>query len=1263
MSSTKVKKTSLILLLVLTSSFVSSWPLQNTKASTDGGFGTTVDLSSHDYKEGQVLVQFKRKSLNVDSASGKWSLRNFASRHELKNTEVLAPQNLTVMESQNGESTEDMIQRLRSDPQIEHVEPNYVRHFEAIPNDTSFTQEWGMNNTQQTVQGISGAADADIDAPEAWDKYTGGTNVVVAVLDTGVAYNHPDLSGNMWDGSGGCKDDLNVDIPGGCPNHGWDFVNNDNDPMDDHGHGTHVAGILGAEGNNARGVAGVNWTTKIMAVKVGDSTGVLISDWIKGLNFAKNNGAKVVNASFGGPDFSQIEEDTISSFNGLFIAAAGNSTNNNDTSHFYPSDYPEANIISVAATDQNDNLASFSNYGATSVDVGAPGVNIYSTFPVYNTVFSENFESLTPPDIGTKFTAGGNTTSNWGTFQVGTKVLYADVNHIPYANNADTYVTSNAMDLSAKSGATLSYDVSCDTDNTNTPTDYLYVAASKDGTNFTTISRYYGHGSGSFSDDLFAYLGSQTQFRFGWITDGSNVVVKNYDGCHVDNVEVVAYDPTGENYEYLSGTSMAAPHVTGEAALIWSYDPTLSAANVKDIILNSGDSKAGLSGKTVTGKRINLNNALSTLAPVGGYSSANVIPANQITQSSNGDGVMTINFRLKDGLAGFPLTLKSFQYSTDGGSTFNAPTNGDSSLALSANWNNNSYVSAADFTGTTYNFTFNTKHADVTGLNGIDQNDVMVRFKVNDGAVDSAFATSNAFIVNDGLPAAQLSNTPNDPGGTSTDITVGGTNVTSYQYRLDSGTPTSFVPTSTHLQLSGLAAGPHVLEVFGKDDAGNVQQTATTFSWTVDTSVADVTGLADDSNPTKSKTWNWSSSDNAATFRFLVDQNVSGVPTGAYSSTKTTTKSSGNGTFYLHVQSKNILGNESSVTTVSALLDNTVPLITSVSATPDSGSAAVSWNTNEDASTLTLYGGTNSYGLSTTEKNLSPKVQIHSDTISGLTACTTYHYKVESHDAAGNLGAGVDKMFQTTGCQEVSGGSSPSVVPSGGGGGPSGPIITPIDTNLSNTQQTTNKTIQTTDTSSNTDYQNHWAKSYISQLFKSGVVNGCDAKGNFCPNNNISGVENLKIALRSAGIEVTKDLPVPADLSKKIKAQLATSWGRDYYLTGLQLGVIDKTYPVNDAVKRGQALQAILNAFMKSAATNTVKFIADFEAGKSLQTNPFKDLFKTLAYYYYVIFAYQKNIVQGYAEGDHRIFKGESTITRGEMAKIDSLVKNVFDAE
>jgi subtilisin family serine protease len=203
----------------------------------------------------------------------------------------------------------------------------------------------------------------------------------VAVIDTGVAYNHSDLINSMWDGST-CKSNTNA-VLGGCQ-HGYDFEDDDKDPLpSSNTHGTHIAGTISAQKNNALGVAGVAPQAKIMAIKSSLTT----DNIIMGMNFAKNNGAKIINASWGSNN-SAFANDTllinaIRDFPGIFITAAGNgggdgSGDNNESTPFYPSSYTLSNIISVAATDYQDALSSFSNYGSTSVDVGAPGEDIFS---------------------------------------------------------------------------------------------------------------------------------------------------------------------------------------------------------------------------------------------------------------------------------------------------------------------------------------------------------------------------------------------------------------------------------------------------------------------------------------------------------------------------------------------------------------------------------------------------------------------------------------------------------------------------------------------------------------------------------------------------------------------------------------------------------------------------------------------------------------------------------------------------------------------
>jgi subtilisin family serine protease len=229
----------------------------------------------------------------------------------------------------------------------------------AYPDDPFYSSLWGLNNYGQT----GGTTDADIDAPEAWGVSTGSSSVIVAVVDTGVDYTHPDLAANCIAG--------------------YDFVNNDADPKDDHGHGTHCAGTIAAVGNNNIGVIGVAPDTKIMPLKFLDSSGTgYTSDAIEAYAWGYSRGARIFSNSWGGEGTNTALQDAINSYpDAIFICAAGNSGLNTDTNSFSPSAMPNANILAVAATDHTDTLASWSNYGTRTVDVAAPGVNIYSTYP------------------------------------------------------------------------------------------------------------------------------------------------------------------------------------------------------------------------------------------------------------------------------------------------------------------------------------------------------------------------------------------------------------------------------------------------------------------------------------------------------------------------------------------------------------------------------------------------------------------------------------------------------------------------------------------------------------------------------------------------------------------------------------------------------------------------------------------------------------------------------------------------------------------
>jgi subtilisin family serine protease len=286
------------------------------------------------------------------------------------------------------EIDEAEVGKIKKQSKVKYVEPDYEVHIaETIPNDLN-PNLWGLNNTGQT----GGTPDADIDAPQAWDIQTGSSDVVIAVIDTGVDYNHVDLAANMWTNPGeipgnGVDDDGNGYVD---DVHGYDFYNYDSDPMDDNSHGTHCSGTIAAVGNNGVGVVGVNWTANIMALKFLSAIGSgSLSDAVIAIEYAiaaKQDGVPVVamSNSWGSGDYSESLEDAIIAANNagiLFIAAAGNNSRNIDGIPFYPASYDVPNIISIAATDHNDNLANFSNYGPVSVDLAAPGVNILSAVP------------------------------------------------------------------------------------------------------------------------------------------------------------------------------------------------------------------------------------------------------------------------------------------------------------------------------------------------------------------------------------------------------------------------------------------------------------------------------------------------------------------------------------------------------------------------------------------------------------------------------------------------------------------------------------------------------------------------------------------------------------------------------------------------------------------------------------------------------------------------------------------------------------------
>ena len=333
---------------------------------------------------GEVLVKFRQVSAG--------ELQGLARTHNLDRSRRLGGVARLYRFRSRSRSTEELVRQFSSRPDVLYAEPNYVVQAVQQPNDPRFAELWGLHNIGQGFGFPAGTAGADIGALEAWSFSTGNTSHVVAVVDTGIDYTHPDLQANIWSAPA----PFAVTIAGStvnCPagSHGFNTITLACDPMDDNKHGTHVSGTIGGAGNNGQGVVGVNWTTRLMGIKFLNASGSgYVADAVNAIEFAiqaKNAfgpaaDVRVLSNSWGGGGFSQALLDEIKRAgdnNMLFVAAAGNNGYNNDLSAFYPASYNAANLIAVAATDNNDSLASFSNYGPTSVQLGAPGVNILST--------------------------------------------------------------------------------------------------------------------------------------------------------------------------------------------------------------------------------------------------------------------------------------------------------------------------------------------------------------------------------------------------------------------------------------------------------------------------------------------------------------------------------------------------------------------------------------------------------------------------------------------------------------------------------------------------------------------------------------------------------------------------------------------------------------------------------------------------------------------------------------------------------------------
>ena len=563
-----------------------------------------------------------------------------------------------------GQTAAEAVAALAADPAVAVAERDGYRSTDAVPNDPLFGQLWGLQNQGLGIGGFTGAlAGADVGAVSAWNRTIGSPTTVVADIDSGYRFDHPDLANVAWTnpaeagGVAGVDDDANGVID---DLHGADFIGangeapaTDGDPTDDDflsgGHGVHTAGTIGAQGNNGIGITGVAQDVRIMPLRACSRYPALedgrcrISSVVAAINYADAMGARVVNMSLGGNTAFQIEINAIAAAKDtLFVISAGNDGSDNDgggsapAGHHYPCDYepvtqaspavPGAidNIVCVAATDQADGLAGFSDWGATSVDVGAPGTETLSTYPFATSLE----ESFAVDDFASKWPASGVSGGFERTSQAPlTSFGMTDSTAAPVAGSVRE-TTSTAVTVPPNAGCKLNQ-----TRRVVRPGAERYrYSVLLNGIEQAGAVSEPAATAGTGLERRFLALpapfkaGGSVQVRFRFTAGASPSPTA---GVWLDDVSIVCAQALGQASAYglLQGTSMAAPHVTGAAGLLFSKEPAATVTEVRDALLTGVDATPSLAGLTTTGGRLDIPKALDSLE---GLTVDHVAPAKPI---------------------------------------------------------------------------------------------------------------------------------------------------------------------------------------------------------------------------------------------------------------------------------------------------------------------------------------------------------------------------------------------------------------------------------------------------------------------------------------------------------------------------------------------------------------------------------------------------------------------------------------------------------
>jgi subtilisin family serine protease len=588
------------------------------KQPTTGG-PTASDISNH------IIVVWRSGTTTAARSDARDASSTSAVRR-------LGNPRFQLLRPQTGQSVEDALASLRANPDVEAVQRDGFSTPETIPNDPFFPLLWGLRNTGAGVAGVLGTAGADADVVPAWDRTVGTPSTVVADLDTGYDFVGPELGPVAWSNP--------LDPPGGGDNdgnglvddyRGYDFVGEnsdvlyagDNNPTDtdliDGGHGLHTAGTIGAKGNNGVGLTGVAQNARIMPLRICSYSTIAggarcpFSSQVSAINYAGSHHARAANMSIGGTSGDQAVLAALAANPGtLYVISAGNDTQNNDVVPHYPCNYNPAtsgvpgaidNVICVAASDQNDAPAWFSDYGVRSVDIAAPGTETLSTFRATLTYVKDDFQVN---NFGTNWAATGFGRVN--TAPLTSFGIRSSFGPSP-GGTASSAQQNSAVAVPANAGP-CHIEGNRNLDNAIYPISSYSVLIDGVANAFAPGSNSPANTMVSFASVDFTAAGHTVALRFDHAPTADSQV-------WLDDVAIVCTAPatTPAGYAFLQGTSMAAPHVTGAAALLVSLKPSATVTEVRNAILSSAKKLPQWNGVVATGGRLDVAAAMGKLVP------------------------------------------------------------------------------------------------------------------------------------------------------------------------------------------------------------------------------------------------------------------------------------------------------------------------------------------------------------------------------------------------------------------------------------------------------------------------------------------------------------------------------------------------------------------------------------------------------------------------------------------------------------------------